>query len=212
MRYHELMTRIEEGEGLTTEFKRRVSTGVKIAREMIAFANTRGGAIIFGVDDDRSIVGVISEKAELEDITHAAAHLCDPAIEHRVTIFNVDNRDVICIEIPESDRKPHFLVDASDEPKAFVRVGEHSVQASREMIRVLRHQFGASDPVRLVFGEAEKRLFAWFDSNERITVKEYAKLINVSERRASRLLVRLVRAGAVAIHTHEKSDYFTSML
>lgn len=212
MRFHELMTRIEEGEGLTTEFKRRVSTGEKIAREMIAFANTRGGVIIFGVDDDRSIVGVVSEKSELEEITHAAEHLCDPPVRHTVQIFNVENRDVICIEIPESEHKPHFLRDDTDEEKAYVRVGEHSVHASREMIRVLRHLHGPSEPVRLVFGEAEKRLFAWFDKNDRITVKEYAKLINVSERRASRLLVRLVRAGAVAIHTHEKSDYFTSML
>lgn len=207
-----MMTRIEEGEGLTTEFKRRVSTGEKIAREMIAFANTRGGVIIFGVDDDKSIVGVVSEKSELEEITQAAEHLCDPPVRHTVQIFNVDNRDVICIEIPESEQKPHFLRDDSDEEKAYVRVGEHSVQASKEMIRVLRHLHGPSEPVRLVFGEAEKRLFAWFDKNDRITVKEYAKLINVSERRASRLLVRLVRAGAVAIHTHEKTDYFTSML
>ncbi len=212
MRYHELMDRIEEGEGLTTEFKRRVSTGTKIAKEMIAFANTRGGVIIFGVDDDKSIVGVVSEKAEMEDISHAAAHLCDPPIHHRVKIFNVSNRDVICIEIPESDRKPHYLIEDAEEKKSYVRVGEHSVQASREMIRVMRHQYGASEPVRLVFGEAEKRLFAWFEKHDRITVKEYAKLINVSERRASRLLVRLIRAGAVAIHTQEKTDYFTPML
>ncbi|MBR9975031.1 MAG: ATP-binding protein, partial [Bacteroidetes bacterium] len=147
MRYHELMTRIDEGEGLTTEFKRRVSTGEKIAREMIAFANTRGGIILFGVDDDKSIVGVDSEKAEIEEITLAAGHLCDPPVAHAVTIFNVDNRDVICIEIPESEQKPHFLVDGSEEQKAFVRVGEHSVHASREMVRILRHQHGPSAPV-----------------------------------------------------------------
>ncbi|MBE0645055.1 MAG: ATP-binding protein [Bacteroidetes bacterium] len=212
MRYHQLMDKIDEGEGLTTEFKRRVSTGEKIAKEMIAFANTRGGVIIFGVDDDKTIVGVVSEKAELGDISYAAEYLCDPPIAHTVTIFNVNNRDVICIEIPESERKPHYLREETDDKRSYVRVGEHSVQASREMIRVMRHQFGASEPVRLVFGEAEKRLFAWFEKNDRITVKEYAKLINVSDRRASRLLVRLIRAGAIAIHTHEKTDYFTPML
>lgn len=212
MRFHELTTRIEEGEGLTTEFKRKVSTGEKIAKEMIAFANTRGGVIIFGVDDDKSIVGVVSEKAELEDISFAASQLCDPPILHTVAIFNVNDRDVICIEIPESAHKPHFLVNGTDDPKAYVRVGENSVQASREMVRVLRHSSGEDEPVRLIFGEPEKRLFAWFDTHDRITVRQYAKLINVSERRASRLLVRLVRAGAVAIHTEEKSDFFTSML
>ena len=212
MKFHELTAYIDEGEGLTVEFKRKVSTPEKIAREMIAFANTRGGVIIFGIDDDKSLVGVESEKAEIEDISFAAGHLCDPPVEHAVHIFGIDGHDVICAVIAESEQKPHFLVDDSDEQKSFVRVGENSVQASREMIRVLRHQYGESEPVRLIYGEAEKRLFSYLDSNERITVKEYARLINVSERRASRLLVRLVRAGALAIHTHERTDYFTQML
>ncbi len=212
MRFHEVTGCIEEGEGLMVEFKRKVSSPRKIAREMIAFANTRGGVILFGVDDDKSIVGVESEKAELEDIGIAARHLCDPPIEHKVDIYNFDELDVICIEIPESEQKPHFLIDDNDDEKSFVRVGEKSIQASKEMIRVLRHQYGASEPVRLIYGEAEKRLFAYLEKNERITVKEYARLINVSERRASRLLVRLVRAGALAIHTMEKRDYFTQMV
>jgi len=212
MRFHEVMAMIEEGEGLLVEFKRKVSSAEKIAKEMIAFANTRGGVMLFGVDDDKSIVGVESEKSELADITYAAVHLCDPPLKHEATIFSIDGRDVICINIFESEHKPHFFIDGDDERKAYVRVGEKSVQASKEMVRVLKHQYGASEPVRLVIGEAERRLFTWFERNERITVKEYAKLINVSERRASRLLVRLVRAGALAIHTNERSDYFTQSL
>jgi predicted HTH transcriptional regulator len=212
MKFHEVTARIEEGEGLTVEFKRKVSTPEKIAREMIAFANTRGGIILFGIDDDRSVVGVESEKSELDDIAFAAQHLCDPPVTHATHIYNFNGSDVICVEIPESEQKPHYLVDDGDAQKSFVRVGENSIRASKEMIRVLRHQYGPSQPVRLVYGEAERRLFQYFEKHERITVKEYARLINVSERRASRLLVRLVRAGAVAIHTHEKTDYFTQML
>ena len=212
MRFHEITACIEEGEGLKVEFKRKVSSPEKIAREIIAFAKTRGGIILFGIDDDRSVVGVESEKAEIGDIAYAAGHLCDPPVPHTVEIFNFNGLDVVCVEIPESEHKPHFLEDGSDERKSFVRVGEKSIQASKEMIRVLRHQYGASEPVRLVYGEAERRLFQWFEKHERITVREYARLINVSEPRASRLLVRLVRAGAVAIHTHEKTDYFTQMI
>ena len=43
MRYRELLELIEEGENLQCEFKRKFSNHEKIAREMIAFANTKGG-------------------------------------------------------------------------------------------------------------------------------------------------------------------------
>jgi predicted DNA-binding transcriptional regulator YafY len=52
-------------------------------------------------------------------------------------------------------------------------------------------------------------LFEFFETHERITAKQYADLCNISERRAMRLLVRLVRIGMVFIHTHEKTAYYT---
>ena len=49
----ELNKLIEDGENSQTEFKRKFSTPEKIAKEMVAFANTKGGYILFGIDDDR---------------------------------------------------------------------------------------------------------------------------------------------------------------
>ncbi len=210
MRFLEFTALLEAGEGLTIEFKRKFSSPAKIAREMIAFANTQGGTLLFGVDDDASIVGVSSEKEELEMIEQAAAFFSDPPLRFISSIFSTHGRDIVCIEVPESDTKPHVLVEpGAEEPVAYIRVGEHSVQASREMVSVMRHRSGETGPVRLVIGEAERRLFSWFDSHDRITVAEFAQITNMSARRASRLLVRLVRAGVLAIHTLEKSDYFT---
>ena len=54
MNFHDVNNLIEEGEGFTIEFKRRISSPEKIARTLISFANTRGGTILFGVDDERS--------------------------------------------------------------------------------------------------------------------------------------------------------------
>ena len=56
MNRHLLLDLIEEGENLQCEFKRHFTTPEKIAREMIAFANTKGGYLIFGVDDDRQVM------------------------------------------------------------------------------------------------------------------------------------------------------------
>ena len=66
MKRKDLLEIIENGESLSCEFKRKFSTHEKIAKEMIAFANTNGGVMLFGVDDNKEIVGVDSEKTEVE--------------------------------------------------------------------------------------------------------------------------------------------------
>ncbi len=76
MNLEQLNNLIFEGEGLTVEFKRKVSSPEKIARAMIAFANTHGGVLIFGIDDDGSVVGVDSEKEEIDLIFQAARQHC----------------------------------------------------------------------------------------------------------------------------------------
>ena len=66
MNRKQLLKLIEEGENLKVEFKQRFSEHEKIAKEIIAFANTSGGVIIFGINDNGKIYGVQSEKEVTE--------------------------------------------------------------------------------------------------------------------------------------------------
>src|SRR5260221_14767064 len=110
MNFHDVDLLIEEGEGFTVEFKRRISSPEKIARTLISFANTKGGTILFGVDDDGSIVGVESEKSEIELIETAGKDFCDPPILPHIDIVPFDGRDVIVSHIFESKTKPHYYL------------------------------------------------------------------------------------------------------
>jgi Predicted transcriptional regulator containing an HTH domain and an uncharacterized domain shared with the mammalian protein Schlafen len=211
MHANDVKQMIEGGEGFQVEFKRKISSTEKIARALIAFANTKGGTILFGVDDDGSIVGVESEKTELDLIEVAGNHFCDPPIAPSIDIIPFNSKDVIAASVNESDDKPHYFLSSDDgeENKVFIRVNDKTVLASREVIKVLRDERPDRPPLRISIGGNEKRLFEYLEKFERITVKEYAHLINVSERRASRILTTLVRTGVVRIHTLEKMDYFT---
>jgi predicted HTH transcriptional regulator len=216
MDFREVNRLIDEGEGFEIEFKRKVTTPEKIARALIAFANTRGGHILFGVDDDGSVVGVESEKSEVEMIRHAGLLYCLPEIEPVIDIVAFDGNDVIAAYVPESDHKPHYFTGNSnghatseEETKVFIRVNDKTVMASKEVVKILRDERPDAPPMKIEIGENEKRLFGYLDANERITAREFSNLVNISEQRASRILVSLVRAGVVRIHTMERSDYFT---
>lgn len=204
---------IEGGENSYIEFKRKFSEPEKIAKEMIAFANTRGGKILFGVDDDKSVYGVESEKGEIELIDMSAKFYCEPEIKYTAEIVHIFRKDVVAITVPESRTKPHRLIEngkSDDNPyKVYIRFNDKSVLASKETIRVLRKSNPDSLPQIINLGDKEKALLEYFNKHERITVQEFKEMLNISNRRASRILVNLVRAELIRLHTNEKEDFYT---
>jgi len=217
MKRRELLELIEEGENLHCEFKRKFSSPEKIAREMIAFANTKGGYIIFGVDDDKKIFGVESEKAEAELIKDAATTFCEPPVEYHLNYIEVEGKELVVAEVPESNNKPHRLQDylknfAINKAVVIIRVNDKSIQASKEMVRIMKSVADNLSLKKYSIGPNEKRVFDYLSDNETISVKQLSGLVNISERRASRTLVKLVRAKLLAIHTKDNGEeFFTSV-
>lgn len=210
---YELNELIESGESQTVEFKRKFTEPEKIAKEMIAFANTHGGRILFGIDDDKSVVGVESEKGEIEYIDLAARFYCEPELNHTIDIMHIYRKDVIIVNIPESKFKPHRLIENGkkddDDTKVYIRVKDRSVQASKETIKVLKKLRPDAPPQIFNLGDKEKALLDYLSSNERVTLKQFREYLNLSNRRASRILVNLVRADLIRLHNHEKEDFYT---
>jgi predicted HTH transcriptional regulator len=213
MNRRELLELIEEGENIQCEFKRHFTTPQKIAKEMIAFANTKGGYLIFGVDDDREVVGVDSEKSESEMIKDAAENYCEPPLTYSIDFIEVYGKEIVVATIPESESKPHRIQDYQNEldinkAVVIVRVNDKSVQASKEMVRILRANSADLALKKYTIGQVEKMVFEYLGKYERISVKELSNLVNISERRASRTLVKMVRANLLLIHTKDNGEEF----
>ena len=213
MKRSELLELIEEGENIHCEFKRKFSSPQKIAKEMMAFANTKGGYILFGVDDDKEIVGVESEKSEAELIKDTAANYCEPPLLYNIDFIDYKGKEVVIAEIPESDSKPHRLQDylnKFDINKAVVmiRVKDKSIQASKEMVRILKADSEDLPLKKYSIGSNERKVFEYLTEYEAISVKQLSELVNISERRASRTLVKLVRARLLTIHTKDNGEEF----
>ncbi len=215
MTRRELLNIIETGEGLHTEFKRHFSDYKKIAKELIAFANTKGGVLIVGVDDDKKIIGVRSEKEETELIKETALRYCEPPVDFKTEFFDIENKEIVVANIPESKDKPHRLQDYEKElnlssAHVYIRVNDKSVLASKEMIKILQASSRKMKLKNYEIGKNEKIVFEYLNNHETITVKELKKEANISPRRASRTLIKLVRANLLLIHTKDNGeDYFT---
>jgi predicted HTH transcriptional regulator len=76
----ELQKLIAAGEGDHLEFKKTIAHPAKIARTLVSFANTRGGSILVGVQDNGRIAGIDPEE-EKYTLRLAAELFCNPPVK-----------------------------------------------------------------------------------------------------------------------------------
>ena len=100
----ELLEKIMLGEDSTIEFKREMPHRNSLADEIAAFANTQGGMILIGIDDNREIVGI--ELQKLDSVEKTVVEICNDSIEPTVPIFTeklrIDDKNLLKIEVPRS--------------------------------------------------------------------------------------------------------------
>lgn len=215
MTLHEIRSLIEGGESSKVEFKRKTTTPEKLAKEICAFANSKGGFIFFGVEDNKKIYGIESEKSEMDSIEKACKFYITPPIELEYEFAEINNKDILIVIVYESKVKPHFVLLYDEETKksfkrAYIRVTDQSVVASREMSSLLAYQNEQNiEELKLGIGDKEKRLFTYLEKYKRASVMDFANLVNISKRRAERLLINLVRAKVLQIQNDSSQDYFT---
>jgi predicted HTH transcriptional regulator len=88
-------------------------------------------------------------------------------------------------------------------------VKDKSVLASKIVVDVLKRS-DQNEGVLIEYSSKEKALLEYLEAHERITVKEYCTLLNMSRRRAQRIMVNLVLSGVIRVHTTEKEEFYTA--
>ncbi|MHA7131275.1 AlbA family DNA-binding domain-containing protein [Algoriphagus namhaensis] len=195
------------GEGLTIEFKKKVAHPDKIVREVIALANTAGGVLLVGVDDDGTVSGQKFIQDEVYVLEKAIAELIFPELEFDCKMLAIDEKKGVAVfQIPLSKNRPHFL-KLDGLRKSYIRVADRTVQASKEVWEVLKKGKREQDVV-FTYGEKEEVLLKALGEHDKITVKEYAKLAKIPRFLASRTLVRLTLANVLEIFPQESEDIF----
>ncbi|NOT74558.1 MAG: ATP-binding protein [Cyclobacteriaceae bacterium] len=205
---NELRKLVSQGEGQYLEFKRKASYPDKIVRELIAFANTGGGILLIGVDDNKTIPGVKFPEEESIVIHDELRKNCRPGIAFHETVIPVsENRYVLQWKIPKSEKRPHFYV-SNGEKSSYVRQNDQSIKASREMSEIIRRS-KSSTGTKLVYGEAEQKIIHFLAGQSTISLKEVSQLTGLNRYMASRKIVRLVLANVLKITPTDKGDTFS---
>jgi len=197
-----------KGEGLKIEFKKKAAFPEKIVREVIALANTQGGDLLIGVDDDGTVSGQRFIEEEIFVMEKAIRELIFPALEVEVfTIKLNEKKGVAVFRIPLSQLRPHYLKDG-EKRQAFIRVEDRSIKASREVWEVLKKSRTPKDTV-FRYGQKEEILMKALGEKSQITLTEFSKIAKIPKFLASKTLVKLVVANVLTLHPQESEDFFT---
>lgn len=119
-----LIEEILKGESEKIEFKENAKTNTNTyIKTVVAFANGNGGKIVFGVKDNKEIVGVENEFEVTDGIINAISDSCYPMIVPDISLHTLENKTVILVEIEGGKKKPYYLKSKGMQKGTYIRSG-----------------------------------------------------------------------------------------
>lgn len=138
-------------EGETIEFKREMTSSA--VKTVIAFANSGGGTLYIGIDDEGIPIGVDDVDAEMTRVTNTLRDSVKPDVLMLVSVTPemIDGRDVVAVHVGRGVKRPYYLASKGPRPEGvYIRSGASSVPASDSaIIRMIRECDGDAFETRL---------------------------------------------------------------
>ena len=181
---------IDEGEHQKQDFKFCINDSKKIAKSLVAFANTDGGRLLIGVKDNGRIAGIKSDE-EFYMIESAAKIYSKPAINFLTKQWHIDGKTVLEIQIEPSNKKPHFAKDENDKWLAYIRSADENILAHKIQIEVWKKQ-NSKTGIHFSYSDDEKILIEYLQKHNSISFSKFIRLAHVSRKKAEEILSNFV--------------------
>jgi predicted HTH transcriptional regulator len=198
---------IQEGEHQQQDFKYCINDSKKIAKSLVAFANTDGGRLLVGVKDNGKIVGIRTDE-EFYMVEAAAKIYSNPPINFLTHQWHAEGKTVLEIKIESSSTKPHYAKDEYGKWLAYLRVNDENFLAHKIQINVWKK---SNSPVGIHFSysEYEKFIIDYLQNNPSITLSRFIRLAHVSRNKAEEILTNFVVMDIIRMKTEKEGTLFS---
>ncbi len=105
-------------------------------KSVSAFANSIGGMLFFGVDDDKQIVGLDAAQDDAESISRLIKDRITPLPQIELSAFKENGRDILCLKVLPGRSTPYYY-RADGIMEAYIRIGNESIVAPDHMLNEL---------------------------------------------------------------------------
>jgi len=197
---------ILQGEHQQQDFKFQVNDSKKIARTLVAFANTDGGKLLIGVKDNGVIAGIRTDE-EYHMMEAAATMYCRPEVDFAFRHWNIEGRRVLEVDVPRAQLKPVYAKTDNGSWMAWVRVGDQNILADTIMIKYWKRQKSLKGTV-IHYSNNEKLLLHHLTTHPTISLKSFTKLSGLPRNLAENVIVDMMAAGLVEMGQNEHHTWF----
>lgn len=202
---HQIYRLIQEGEHLHQDFKYCVNDSKKIAKSLVAFANTDGGRLLLGVKDNGKIVGVRTEE-EFYMIESAATIYSKPEIKFSTKQWFAEGKTVLEIQVEPSEQKPHYAKDENGKWIVYLRINDENCVAHKIQVNVWKNR---KKPLHFTLSEIEKTLISYLSENHSVTLSKFIRLAHISRFKGEEILTNLAILDIVTINTTNEGTSFS---
>ena len=127
--------------GEATEYDKKLALEEKKpkswCKSVSAFANTFGGALIFGISNEGMVVGLEDPESDAEKISEVIKTRLDPMPEFKLRFYQTeDGKVLIILDVYKGDETPYYY-SGDGVLEAYVRVGNESVKATATELKRL---------------------------------------------------------------------------
>lgn len=194
---------IAEGEHQQQDFKTRIDDSRKIARTLVAFANSDGGRLLVGVKDNGTVSGVRVDE-ELHMVEAAAEMYCRPAVSFRSQVWKADIRSVVEIVVEPSRQRPHRCEVEEGRWEAYLRLEDENIRANAVLSRCWDHGFRANRPA-FEYDRHVGKLFKAWRKGKLLGFRQVVRTVRRPAGAAEDLLALLVGWGIVEMVLGDRS-------
>lgn len=132
---------IKELIGEATEYDKKLALEEKKpkswCKSVSAFANTFGGALIFGISNDGQVVGLNDPEGDAEKISEIIKSRLTPIPEFKLRFHKTDDGKVLVVlDVYKGDETPYYY-SGDGVLEAYVRIGNESVKATATELKRL---------------------------------------------------------------------------
>lgn len=179
---------IEQGEHENQDFKFSISDSRKIARSISAFANNSGGRLLVGVKDNGKIAGLRNEE-EFYMIEQAAEMYCKPAYKVEQTLYCVEGKFVLLVDVPATDKRPVMAQDDNRKWRTYYRVEDENIVAPSLLVKIWTSK--KAKGVLFEYSPREAAVLRLISQKEMATLQEIEVFCHLSNTSATDIAVFL---------------------